>query len=73
MHDAPGNNNSPARKEIKEAINDTELKKSNSNDRLDANPKENIDESWERKEAEKRDREWREEIERREQEYKQAQ
>jgi len=42
------------------------MKRSNSNDKLDANTKENIEESWERKEAEKREKEWRDEIERRE-------
>lgn len=54
-------------------MNDTSLKRSTSNDRLDANPREDIDESWERKEAEKREQEWRDEIERREAEYKAAQ
>lgn len=55
MHDTVGNNNSPQRKEIQNAVNETALKKSNSNDRLDAQPKEDIEQSWNRKEAEKRE------------------
>lgn len=49
------------------------MKRSNSNDRLDAKPKESIEEAQARKEAEDRDREWKEEMERREREYKEAQ
>jgi hypothetical protein len=54
-------------------VNENNLKKSNSNDKLDAQTKEDIEQSWNRKEAEKREQEWREEAERREQEYKQLQ
>ena len=70
IHDTDANNNSPARKEIQEVVAEAqpELKKSNSNDRLDSAPKENIEESWERKEAEERERKYREECEEREKE-----
>lgn len=73
MHDTPGNNNSPQRKEIQQAVNGSSLRRSTSNDRLDANPKEDMEEAQARKDAEKREQEWREEIEKREAEYKAAQ
>jgi len=36
------------------------LKRNNSNDKLDAEPKENLDQQWERKERERKMQEWRE-------------
>ena len=73
-HDAAQNNNSPSKKEIQQAVEKSQpLKKSSSNDRLDANPKEDMEQSWNRKEAERREKEWRDEVERREREWKENQ
>mmetsp|Transcript_17028 Transcript_17028/g.26306 ORF Transcript_17028/g.26306 Transcript_17028/m.26306 type:complete len:228 (+) Transcript_17028:241-924(+) len=49
---------SPQKKELEEQIKKDESKKRrNSNDRLDANPKEDMDQQWERQEHEKRQQE----------------
>lgn len=65
VHDSKTNNNSPQRKEIREDISKSQKKRRNSNDKLDAAPKENIEESWERKQAEERERQIIEERQRR--------
>ena len=55
----------PERKEIKETVNQSPIKRSNSNNRLDASTKENIEESWERKEYERQQQEIRDQRQRR--------
>lgn len=53
--------NSPERMDIRDAVESSQpLRKTNSNARLDGAPKENIEQSWERKEAEKREQEFNE-------------
>ena len=53
IHDTKTNMENPERKEIQETVNQSPMKRSNSNNRLDASTKENIEESWERKEYER--------------------
>ena len=55
IHDAPSYMDSPDRKEVKDSVKrGTPHKRSNSNDQIDSVPKENIDESWKRREEERK-------------------
>ena len=55
VHDTKGNMNSPDRKAMQDAVKQSQpLKRSNSNDKLDGEPKETMDEAMARKEEEQR-------------------
>lgn len=49
-----GNKQTPLKKEMQDAVHSSLRNRRNSNDKLDGAPKENIEQSFERKEAEKR-------------------
>ena len=53
IHDTKTNMENPDRLELKETVEQSPIKRSNSNARLDGETKENIEESWERKEYER--------------------